>query len=423
MLCDSGLDKRFWAEAYNTAIYLKKVSPTAALEGKVPEEVWSGERVDLSHLRVFGCRAQVHVDKELRRKLDKKSESYIFVGYDVDSKVYRLVKDDNPRRIVRARNVEFLENEMSVMNVAVQNVCDVSEAAQSVPESILINPSVGMQSNVNADVADVRPHIAQSPEISTDEELSSSVNAGNDVPNSSGDSWSDTSSLSDEQPNELFGNRYPVRDRRPNLDERYVYNFMAVNPSDPSDFKAACSRTDKKLWRRAMEEEIEALESNKTWVLVDRPQNQNIVKSKLIFKLKRGIDGSCCYKVRLVAKGFTQRPGQDYDQTFAPVINLASLRLLFSLAAQFDWEIHHVDITTALLNGELKEVVYMEQPEGFVSRGSEHKVCKLARAIYGLKQAAKCWNDKIHVFLESLFFLITLRIHVCTLSNVMESGL
>lgn len=153
-----------------------------------------------------------------------------------------------------------------------------------------------------------------------------------------------------------------------------------------------------------MEEEIKALGDNCTWELVDRPVNSNVVKCKWVYKLKRGVDGSSRFKARLVAKGFSQKPGQDYDQTFAPVVKLSSLRVLFGLAAELDLEIVHVDITTTFLNGDLNEVIFMEQPEGFVKEGDENKVCKLKKAIYGLKQAARCWNDKIHSFLVSQQF-------------------
>jgi hypothetical protein len=129
-----------------------------------------------------------------------------------------------------------------------------------------------------------------------------------------------------------------------------------------------------------------------------------VVKSRWVYKVKRGADGSVRFKARLVAKGFTQVPGRDFDQTFAPVVKLTSLRLLFGLAAQFDLDIDHVDITTAFLNGDLNETIYMEQPEGFVKEGQENKVCQLQKAIYGLRQAARCWNDKIHVFLVNQKF-------------------
>jgi len=91
-------------------------------------------------------------------------------------------------------------------------------------------------------------------------------------------------------------------------------------------------------------------------------------------------------------------PGRDYDQTFALLVRL-SLRILFALSVESNWEIDHIDVTTTLLNGDLTETIYMEQSEGFIKREEEGKVCLLKRALYGLKQAAKSWNNKIHNYL------------------------
>src|SRR5712672_3134262 len=119
------------------------------------------------------------------------------------------------------------------------------------------------------------------------------------------------------------------------------------------------------------------------------------IKSKWVFKLKA--DGR--YRTRLVAKGFTQIPGIDYDETFSPVAHFELLWLLLVLAALEDWEIQQMDIKSAFLNGVLDEEIYMEQPIGFITPRTETKVCCLKRAIYGLKQASHTWNIQFHGFL------------------------
>lgn len=149
---------------------------------------------------------------------------------------------------------------------------------------------------------------------------------------------------------------------------------------------------------------MKSLIDNKTWELIERPLNKNVVKCKWVYKLKRGINGSERYKTRLVAKGFSQISGKDYDQTFAPVIRLSSLRILFVLAAEHGLEIDHVDVTTAFLNGDLEELIFMKQPEGFIKKGNDNKVCKLKKSINDFKQAAKSWNNKIHNFLTEQKF-------------------
>ncbi len=146
--------------------------------------------------------------------------------------------------------------------------------------------------------------------------------------------------------------------------------------------------------------EIDALTKNGTWTLVDLLTGQKAVRSKWVFKWKIDMH----YRVRLVAKGFTQIFGLDYDETFSPVARFESLRLLLALAALEDWEIHQMDVKSAFLNGLLDEEIYMEQPEGFVDPDHSDKVCLLNKAIYGLKQALRAWNQQFHGVLLDLGF-------------------
>src|SRR6267154_5573930 len=127
-------------------------------------------------------------------------------------------------------------------------------------------------------------------------------------------------------------------------------------------------------------------------MLVELPSGQKAIKSKWVFKHKA--DGR--FHARLVAKGFTQIHGIDYDETFSPVARFESLRLLLALAALEDWEIHQMDVKSVFLNGVLDEEIYMEQPQGFITPGTETKVCRLKKAIYGLKQASRAWNLQFH---------------------------
>ena len=111
MLHNAKLNKKYWAEAVSTAIYLKNRSPTKAVKGKTPIEVWTGRKPNLQHLRIFGCKAYAHLPKHERKKLDAKSKECIFVGYCSESKGYRLVDRDNPKKIIKSRDSTFLENE------------------------------------------------------------------------------------------------------------------------------------------------------------------------------------------------------------------------------------------------------------------------------------------------------------------------
>src|SRR6266852_9072531 len=153
-------------------------------------------------------------------------------------------------------------------------------------------------------------------------------------------------------------------------------------------------------WRATCQYEIDTLTKNGTWTLVDLLMGRKAIQSKWVFKQK--IDMR--YRVRLVAKGFTQIFGLDYDEIFSPVAQFESLRLLLALAALEDWEIHQMDMKSAFLNELLDEKIYMEQPEGFVDPDHLNKVCLLNKAIYGLKQASRAWNQQFHGVLLDLGF-------------------
>ena len=144
--------------------------------------------------------------------------------------------------------------------------------------------------------------------------------------------------------------------------------------------------TDKAKWVNAMEKEMESIHAIEVWDLMELPKDRKAVDSKWVHKTKRSANGRIeRHKACLVAQRFSQKYGQDYDETFLPVVRFESLRTVIALAVQNVLKLHQMDVTTAFLNGELKEEVYMKQPEGYVAEGKEGLVRKLKRNIYGLK--------------------------------------
>ena len=138
-----------------------------------------------------------------------------------------------------------------------------------------------------------------------------------------------------------------------------------------------------------MKSEMESMKTNNVWTLVDPPEGIKPIGCKWIFKKKKDADEKVeTYKVHLIAKGYCQRYGIDYDEIFSPVVMLKSIQIMFAIAAHLDYEIWQIDVKTAFLNGELEEEVYMIQHEYFIST-DESKVCKLQRSIYWLKQASQ----------------------------------
>ena len=168
----------------------------------------------------------------------------------------------------------------------------------------------------------------------------------------------------------------------------------------------ALASPNKVKWKEAMEKEMESPHKNDVWDLVKLPKGKKAVGSKWVFKLKVGPDGMVHkHKARFVAQGFSQKYGLDYDETFSPVVRFESLRTVIALAVQNGLKLHQMDVTTAFLNGELNEEVYMKQPEGFVAKGHEDLVCKLKRSIYGLKLSPHCWNSALDNQLKQMGFL------------------
>ncbi|KAM1401398.1 hypothetical protein ACFX1X_028606 [Malus domestica] len=154
-----------------------------------------------------------------------------------------------------------------------------------------------------------------------------------------------------------------------------------------------------------MADELSALEENKTWSLVQLPPGKKAVGSRWIYKIKFKADGSIeRHKARLVARGFTQTFGVDYKETFAPVAKMNSVRVLLSVAINCGWTLYQMDVKNAFLQGELQEEVYMQPPPGFDGiKGN--MVCKLHKAIYGLKQSPRAWYAKLSSVLEKAGFL------------------
>ena len=180
-----------------------------------------------------------------------------------------------------------------------------------------------------------------------------------------------------------------------------------IEYGEPSNYREALQSKECQKWMQAMIEEIESLLKNGTWILVDRPDGRKIVSCKWIFKKK--IDAAeidrIRFKARLVARGFTQEQGIDYNEVFSPVVKHTTIRMLLAMVAKRNWELEQLDVKTAFLHGGLEETIYMSKPEGFISPGNENKVCLLKRSIYGLKQASRQWHKTFDDHMQKVGFI------------------
>jgi hypothetical protein len=156
-----------------------------------------------------------------------------------------------------------------------------------------------------------------------------------------------------------------------------------INYSEPSCYEEASSKL---IWRDAMMEEYQSIMKNGVWDISLRPEGKSVVTSKWIYKIKQTTDGSIeKHKAIFVARGFSQVEGIDYEETFAPIAQYTSIQMIISFATSMGWRLHQMDVKTTLLNGEIEEEVYIEQLGDFVIHEKESHVCRLKKALYGLK--------------------------------------
>jgi hypothetical protein len=366
MLKGRNVSHEFWGDAVACAVHVMNRSPTKIVKNRVPEKAWSGMTCNVSHFRVFGCVAYAHVPKQLRKKLDDRSEKCIFLGYGEQTKAYKLY---NPitKKVILSRDVLFKEEES--WNGTIDKGMG---AAIPQPEDGEDEELIGQQDPVASSP------IANTPERTPRNSVrgeASSPQSGNE---------SDYSNKKTRRLTDIYDE----------LDANTNYVFIA---SEPVFYEEAVKQEH---WVNAMDEEIDSIERNDTWDLVDLPKNKKPIGVKWVYKTKLNEKGEIDrYKARLVAKGFSQQPGIDFGETFAPVARLDTVRAVLAIAAQKKWKVYQMDVKSAFLNGILEEEIYVEQPHGYEIKEHEDKVYKLKKALYGLKQAPRAWYSRIDSYL------------------------
>ena len=184
--------------------------------------------------------------------------------------------------------------------------------------------------------------------------------------------------------------------------DRYGFSAILADITVPTSYSQATKHV---CWEKAMQEELQALQENHTWDIVPCPTGVKPIGCKWVYSIKLRSDGSLDrYKARLVALGNRQEYGVDYDETFAPVAKMTTVRLALAIAASKGWSLRQMDVKNAFLHGDLKEAIYMTPPPGLFSTPSSD-VCKLKKSLYGLKQAPRAWFDKFRSTLISFSFV------------------
>ena len=157
-------------------------------------------------------------------------------------------------------------------------------------------------------------------------------------------------------------------------------------------------------WKMAMDDEYNALIKNKTWELVPRPPDVNVILSMWIFRQKKSYGSFERHKARLIGDGVGQKVGMNYGENFSPIVQLLTVHTMLSLVLSKAWPIHQLDVKNAFLHNELKETVYMHQPLGIKDSDLPNHVCLLRKSLYGLKQAPRAWYKRFSDYVSSIGF-------------------
>ena len=376
---------------------------------KTKFELMHGVKPDISHLRTFGCGVYAKAYNNTTKKWDPQAFKGRFVGIDdISPKAYRIYSNVSHRYIYTS-SVKFDERscgkegktsfDIAAQNEGLKNLFDDSEAPTTLLDSSTTSTSSSPQPTITNSIGNKRKRRTESQTLSSEAE-----NLIHDMPTnvqqltrkgrSSGSYGSTTSLLSD-----------TLEHRALSAEEARI---------TPNTIKQALESPDADMWLESIMKETMSLYENNTFTIMLRPQGIRALGLKYVFKIKERKDGSIeRYKTRCTALGNLQKYGYDYLETFSPVVRYSTLRMLLAKAASEKLIMHHMDVDTAFLYGVLPEedpAVYVSVPDYYpIPDNLKHLdksllVAKVNKAIYGLKQSPRLWNQNIDNNMQKLHF-------------------
>ena len=403
-----------WAEAVHTAVFLKNIAPHSRLLS-TPFEALYGDKPSIKHLHPFGTQAFVHIPKEARApgsKLLHRAESGTFVGYGKTSKIFRIYIPDR-NAVVESRDVTFapfnepdqksqteFNFDLKTRQPETQLPAEPTQSTQKPSTPTRLTPRAEPQSSPAAPLSP--PQMAGSWEdvdtpAQPSSEIAPAATPGTSVTTRVGRTVKPSDKARQSQ---MTHGMTAIESELEDGDPISAFAFAALHFDDdiPSTIAQAKKSPSWPQWKEAIHAELASHESNGTWFEVDDDGKRHTVGSRWVFAIKRNEhDEIVRYKARLVAQGFSQVPGIDFDETYAPVVRYDSLRILLCLSVQnTKIQIHQMDFDTAYLNGSLQETIYMRCPPGFQNPG---KVLKLAKTLYGLRQSGREWFSTLREWL------------------------
>ena len=422
----AGLPKEFWALCCDCTVHTLNRLPSSAIGWETPYKKVFGKDARLDYFKVFGCRAYVHVYDHERKKLDPKAWRGIMVGYHPHNyRCYRIY-DPLRRRVYMSTHASF--DEMTYPGKGNQQAMEVPGTKIGTAEQPRVPEPGPVEPNENTR-GQQESSTHHGPVTVTRRRGAAIVDTPSEVANARGRDLDSVGATEADLPDSATGDSAWTSPwcndpgcsnksvHMAHLGIHYAYAVAHDIYGDPMTHEEAMRAPEADLWKEAEKSEYQSLMENKTWILVPMPKgNVNVVGSRWLFKTKRDGNGNIVkYKARLVAQGFTQEHGIDYDETHSSVVRFTSVRLIFAIAASQDLIMHTMDVDTAFLNATLQELIYLRQPKGFVQRGpnGEELVCKLEKALYGLKQASRNWNLTINEWLTSDYGMTRSQADAC----------
>ena len=378
MLFQANMPASFWAEAMETAAYVANLLPSRAINNQIPWELWYGKRLTIETLRKlhpFGTIVHVHIPRQRRwtkGKFTTRATIGCFMGYQISH-------TGEP-----TDNYKFWDFDRKCFDTS---------------HSMIMTTK--FPKNGDFDEPPIAPPLPVAVTTEGNDEITS-------TPETASTSQQPTPATSQPTPPQQTHEPRPIFDSitvEPPVALEVFSLTQSLLDSEPATIQQAMQRPDAHEWLKAMREELDSIKRNKTWVLCDLPRGRKCIGTRWVFKVKRdGNNKFLRYKCRIVAKGYAQIPGVDYDKTFAPVVRIESIRCLISIVAHRRWTMIHVDFKTAFLNGNSDWSIYIRQPEGFISKKYPHKVLRLNKSLYGLKQAPRIWYLLLCSVIQSLDF-------------------
>ena len=371
ILIESKLPKFLWTYAALTAVHIRNRCYSNRLNG-TPYEALTGNKPNLSKLRKFGSECYSLIQNT--GKLDPKCSKGVFIGHDKYSPAHIIYYPE--RRLIRkVRCVKFLPHAQNDENIVNEN-----QGSQNVVE-IVPNIKQNVKDNTSIEHVDDKKCVEN---VKNEYSLRQNINKPKYLEDY----------VTDDNANVCNANVCTENDF--NVD--YLYKLVG---NVPNNYDEAISGESSSKWQNAMVEEFEAMRENAVFEYTKLPPNKNVVGSKWVYAIKGEPNGDERYKARFVAKGFSQKRGIDYHETFSPTARMTSIRMLMQVSVQENLEIHQMDVKTAFLNAPIDTEIYIEQPRGFEvqDKNGAILVCKLKKSLYGLKQSGRNWNSILHTAL------------------------